>query len=136
MAVTLLPANTLSAAYAEELDAIEAEVSDSIVGCSKSRKERPFRCKDSSAGRKGKTAEAAYTGNAVTPYKADIKIKGLEDITIILDGNGADYESKGFKVTYANNTLKGKATIVIEATSGNTSFVGSDTAVFSIVRKN
>lgn len=85
---------------------------------------------------KGKTARVAYTGNAVTPYKAVIKIKGLEDTTIILDGNGADYESKGFKVTYANNTLKGKATVVIEAADGNTGFVGSKTATFSIVQKN
>ena len=78
----------------------------------------------------------AYTGNTVTPYKAVIKIRGLEDTTIILDGNSADYESKGFKVTYANNTLKGKATVVIEAANGNTGFVGSKTATFSIVQKN
>ncbi len=85
---------------------------------------------------KGKTARVAYTGNTVTPYKAVIKIRGLEDTTIILDGNSADYESKGFKVTYANNTLKGKATVVIEAANGNTGFVGSKTATFSIVQKN
>ncbi len=84
----------------------------------------------------GKAARVAYTGDRVKPYKAVIKIKGLEDTTIILDGKDADYKSKGFKVTYANNTLKGKATVVIEATNDNANFVGSKTATFSIVQKS
>lgn len=86
-------------------------------------------------------AKVGYTGNAVTPYKAVIKCKNVDDVEIILDETAEDfstngYEVKGFDVTFTDNELKGKATVIIEAGDDNANYAGGKTATFSIVQKN
>lgn len=86
-------------------------------------------------------AKVGYKGNPVKPYKAVIKSRGVDDIEVVLDETSEEFATKGytamgFDVTYANNVLKGRATVVISVKAGNTKYAGSKSANFNIVQKN